>query len=360
MNRVLAILLPVLLLCGSAFTLFLPLPEQVATEKRGYTCVWEEGEPTEETYASVLSDYYGLTETEILLVRNGVTGRIALSDRAKATVAAFEQAELADLLSLDKEGLSPAERGAIYRAYGNVLYYDGDAFAWNGEEFARSSRKRMEKVVLLSDNLPKELLKECGAGTLAVRAEAKLTADRLLGSTVSALEAELPYVARESALYLQTAAGERLVAVLPAVTELTVEGCAFIDEGALTACRGLTSLSLPFVGNSGYPSAKEFVGELGVLFGKDEKGAYAVPDCLKKVSVSGGSIVSYAFYGCDGLEEINACGVSWWDISREAFTGLPSLKRLITPRYSVTLTGEFEKSKLDCGCTQYVRKEVVS
>ncbi len=345
-----------LLLCMAIVLSFLlPFPKRISSAEEEVICIWKDGSKTSESYVSALASFCGIEEDGILLRRGELEGKVALSEKAKSLVSALNGAPLADLLSLSGEGLSRFEHAAIFRAFEDTLFYDGDCFAWSGERLVRTELRNAKKVVLLSGKLPKGLLAQTGAEYLRLDEYAELTAAALTGSQVVAIKANAPYEAVENAVYRNTPTGTRLIAALPQTEALVIENCSFIDEGALSACTNLKSLTLPFVGNTKYCNSLSFRGEIAALFGTDEEGRYYVPSTLERVTVCGGKLVSYAFYGCASVKEVNVCGLPWQDIARTAFLGL-RLSTLHCPRSDVQLTGAYESEYLPCGCTLFTQR----
>ncbi len=312
---------------------------------------------TSESYASVFSAFEKTTATEIVVERNGKHGFVALSESAQKIVNALDEAPLADLLRLSCEGITNIERAAIYRTYGNRVYYDEEPFVWTGSRFERFEQDYAEEVVLLSGNFVEGFLKESGATRLILRKESKLDGKALDESSVNEIVAEPPYFTKDGALYLSTPSGNRLIAALPCVEELTLSDCAFYDDGALYPCERITSLTIPFAGNTMYEDAQNFQGEAAPMFGFTEQGHYRVPATLQRVTVLGGKLISYAFYGFHGLKEVVVCGVKKSAIARTAFTGL-SLDLLHTPRKDVLLQGDYTQTPLPCGCALFTKTAV--
>ena len=73
-----------------------------------------------------------------------------------------------------------------------------------------------------------------------------------------------------------------------------------IGIGAFGGCESLTSITLPFVGAT---KDGEGRGHFGYIFGADtnDYNSICVPDSLKEVVITGGTIGSYAFYECRSL-----------------------------------------------------------
>ena len=109
----------------------------------------------------------------------------------------------------------------------------------------------------------------------------------------------------------------------------TVEG---IGEGAFSGCSALSSLTLPYLGTelgSGEP--------FGIIFGTSsytggtaatQNGTdYYIPTSLTEVTIKGGTIIPYAFSGCNSLAKIVVDGPS--AIGHHAFFNLTGLKSVV-------------------------------
>ena len=77
-----------------------------------------------------------------------------------------------------------------------------------------------------------------------------------------------------------------------------------IEESALWGCSKLTALTIPFVGETIDTSSPNT--HFGYLFGakNTEENKKFVPITLRSVTVSGGSICSNAFEGCNGITSV--------------------------------------------------------
>lgn len=255
----------VLLFFTAAFLLFLPFPRRSEATKERYHCIWSDGVRTQERYATAYSALKGISDGEILLEREGTFGKIEGSAEFAHAASLLESGSLAELLALETEGLGRLERAALCRVYGDRGYYSEEFFCYDGTGVSRTARKAFNEVILLSGDLPKDLLFEAGAEKLGIRAEAEFSAKGLCGAKVTKIVAQPPYLVREDAVYLDTVGGRRLVAALPGAKRLEIE-CDFIDEGALSPCRALEELTLP----------KGYEGTLRMLFGEA-----GVPSTLK-------------------------------------------------------------------------------
>ena len=100
-----------------------------------------------------------------------------------------------------------------------------------------------------------------------------------------------------------------------------------IGIGAFGGCESLTSITLPFVG-----ATKDGEGEthFGYIFGADTNNynSICVPDSMKEVVITGGTIGSYAFSGCDSLTSVTI-GNSVTYIGRWAFDNCRNLTNVI-------------------------------
>ena len=129
------------------------------------------------------------------------------------------------------------------------------------------------------------------------------------------------------------------------------------EEGALSACRGLRSLTLPFVGNTVFVDAADYCGDLGVLFGLSDEREYDVPETLVSVKVLGGRLRGFAFSGCSSLTEIDACGIPAFAVSRQAFLGCGALQKIHTARADIVCPEGFVSERAACGCFVYSRAD---
>ncbi len=330
--------------------LILPLPQSIGGAGDDlYSCVWADGHVTSESYLSAYNALVGVDEKSVILKRDGVRGEIIMSDRAKAVCAILFHGSLAELLSVSAEGANRIEHAASYRSFGNVLFCDGECFRYTGERVERSSLFPAERVELLGA-LPKSLLKETGARELHIRSGAEFSPEALLSDALEVVTADAPYQVEEGAILLQTVGGKRLVAGCPNTEKMIVPNVSFYDRGALSACKRISDLTFPFLGGE---------DDLGYLFSADRAEAYSVPDTLKRVEIKNGRIGSSAFYRCFSLEEIDLCSIAASDIAWNAFSGLPSLKKLHCARQGVLPENEYAVKQAPCGCfvyTQYTEK----
>lgn len=337
------------------FMLFLPLPHKIAADKERYRCVWEDGTETQESYSAAYSALDGVSDEGFIELKRGThVGRIDVKDEI---LAAFNdilsEGSLAELLLIDSSCLSRIGRAALYREYGDVVYYSVDAFRYTGRRVLHEDVSHAEKAVLLSGTFPAGYLAKIGARELRLAAEAELSAEDLAGSRIEEISACAPYVALDHALYLDVAGQRRLIAAPPAATELTLSGYDYADEGALLPCTALASLVLPFAGNAARSAGSDFDGTFACLFSGEE--GYAVPKSLKKVKIAGGKLVSHCFYACPFLEEADACGLRAKDIAIDAFADMVGWKIVHSPRGDIQLPGRYTAHAAPCGCTVFVR-----
>lgn len=314
-----------------------------------YVCSWADGRITRESFTSAFRDTADCTEEEIILLRGGVTGAIATGDKAKSVfLALHSDTPLAELLALNTEGATRLERAALTRKTERRLWYDGDWFCWEGDRLRRTAARAAEEVVFISGTLATGALIKTKAVRLILGANAQIGAGDLCGSAVSELNAYPPFVVQDGALYTQTVGGKKLIAALPHVKTLTAENYVVCERGALSPCAQLEELTIPFAGNFADDKTSFYCGEFAYLFEGD-----VPPASLKKVTVTGGALTPYAFYGCATLREINACGVSAARVSPTAFYGLANLRKLHSPRADIRLSGSYSCSPAPCGCTVF-------
>ena len=351
-----ALLVAVLFGIGFAAVLFLPYPERIGTEKDSYAVLWSDGSVTEESYASACALLAGISEEgDILFSRGTLKGTYAGGEDLRAARAVLEEGTLLPMLTMDLP-LDRLERAALYDVYADMLYYDTDDwFAFNGEKVALCGIGKAETVFFTGGELRASVLSLTEAKTLIVGDDAELSYETLYGTSVR-VRGKTRYIVENGAI-VDSLLGGTLTAGEPLAADVFVPDVAVCAQGALLPCRGLVSLSLPFVGSGPVAAGEGFFGELGYLFSEGE--AYFVPQTLKRVEVRGGALVSFAFYHCPSLEEIDACGVDPSDIERQAFDGLGSLRYLHTPRADVTLenAAKFTTYVAECGCTVYERRD---
>ena len=88
------------------------------------------------------------------------------------------------------------------------------------------------------------------------------------------------------------------------LTSITIpDSVTSIGSYAFRGCTGLTSMTLPFVGATKDGTSNT---HFGYIFGasSDDYNVDYVPTALKTVVITGGSIGSYAFYGCSSLTSV--------------------------------------------------------
>ena len=337
-----------------AFLCFLPLPTAVFGAQERYWCVWRQGETTQENYFTAYSDFAGISEAgNLMLERGGDYGEIVPSEAFLKAVAILDAGSLAELVVFEPQ-ITRLEHMALYRKYQSRLWYEGEFYGYTGSRIERVKPVRAEEVVLLAGTISPRTLADTGATCLHLRAEAELTAKTLARSSVSTVIAEAPYSASGGAICLDASGGKRLLAGVPAETEIVLPAdLEFADEGALLLCTRLSAITVPFVGSTKNTFGTNYRGMFAHLFSTGTE--YRVPESLKAVRVTGGMLIAHAFYRCNQVEEINACGLLPANISREAFVDCASLKLLHTPRADVQLSGTFQSRSASCGCTVYER-----
>ena len=111
-----------------------------------------------------------------------------------------------------------------------------------------------------------------------------------------------------------------------------------ISQGAFSGCTSLAEITLPFVGATKNGTSKTY---FGYIFGGN---SYSynddyVPTSLKKVTITGGSIGSNAFYNCDSLTSV-VIPNSVTSIGNYAFYGCSSLTSVVIGD-SVTSIGSY-------------------
>lgn len=341
---------------GFAAVLFLPYPKWLGTGSDTYTVKWSDGSVTEESYADALSCLDGIAENgDILLKRDALFGTYVSDFCVKEAISVLESGELAPMLSMSFP-FNRLEAAALYHVYADLLYFDtGDWFRFDGERVVPTEIAKAQRVFFTGGELPASLLLLTEATTLTVGDLAEFSYKTIYGTSVT-VEGKTRYIVENNAI-IDTRLGGTFIAGQPLATEIYVPDVPVAARGALLPCRELVSVDLPFVGSGPVAAGELYHGELGYLFTEGEE--YYVPASLKRVTVRGGALISFAFYHFPDLEEIDACGVDPAPIERQAFEGLPSLKRLHTPRADVTLTDpeKFTTYVAECGCTIYERKE---
>ena len=331
---------------------FLPFPRSASAASETYAVRWDNNDVTEESYAELYSHYFGITENTICVYRRGMYGMIPTTERFEFVYDTLRTGGLAQLLSLSGEGISRLERLALWREFQGCVFYSAGFFVWNGQKLVEEEGATGDRVVLLSGSISSSRLQKTGAKSLELRAEAEIDSKTLIGTEIESITACAPYSVSEGAVYLDTGTAVRLIAAVPAVRELSVSGNGYADKGALLAAQNLQSLTLPFAGNAPEYS-HYFKGELAELFSDGKN--YSVPASLKKVKITGGLLVSHAFYRCHGVEEIDLCGMNASRIDRDALIDCTGWKRVHAPTARVNLCGTFQTYLADCGCTVFER-----
>lgn len=306
------------------------MPYVTKTDAKEVICVYEDGTVQRFSFAQAYEGLGRADEDGIYLSDGGF---ILGSTAWREVFVTLREGELAQLLSMQSEGLTDFERASIDRFWGDTLFYDGEPFAWTGSRIARTERKQCHTLVLLSGDFAKNFLEESGATELYIRANAEPTAKRLSATRALVLHAEAPYFAVDNCLYLNHIA-TRLIAVTFA-QEVVVQDVDYYDDGAFDACLGVQKVTLPFL-----------CGEFRTLFSN------GVPASLQSVRVLNGTITDEAFYACSDITEIDACGVS---VEDGAFLGCASLNQLHTANGYVLLDGEYSKTRAACGCYIFTR-----
>ena len=328
--------------------LLIPYSRATSAREDTYEVVWQSGAVTRESYAFAYSALSGAENGKLLLEREGLRGEIETSERYKTVRTLLKEGSLPDLLTMSFEGLSSLERAALYKEFCDTCYYSADLFAYDGDRVFRTPRASFSELVLLDGSVSSGVLVGIGATKLILRSGAQLSAASLAGTGVQEIEAAAPYFVNRGGLCLSAPGGTRLVAAVPTAEELRVEGCDFCDEGALSPCKRLASLELPFAGSARSAGGSDYDGRVAWAFGD------AVPQTLKRVKIADGTVGQFAFTGLGGVEEIDLCGIPEENISPLAFGSLTGLVRLHTRQNHLSLEG-FSRTLLPCGCTLYER-----
>lgn len=327
------------------FACLFPVRERIMAQREGVYCVYEDGS------GEFLSgtDAIGLMKEagrSVTIEKNGRTGRIELGEEAQNLIDTMEHGSLLNLLTLDTVGLSVFEKRAVDFYCADKLWYDGGAFAWTGKRFARVENKLAEEVVLIRGALPKGVLQDCGATLLTLRREADFTAEALVGSDISSVNAEKPYLFRDDGVYREEESGTRFVAGLPHATCLKIDGCSFLDENCLVACREPEELSLPFAGNTCFTQSDGYWSDMGRLFDDD------LPKSLYRVAVRSGEVSQTFLYAFRGVKELDLCGVR--AVSEGALSVMTALSYLRCP-FDLSDKLDFSETyRSECGCFVYL------
>lgn len=353
LKRIFFIALGVIFAVSGTLLLFFPLAREAGAAREEYICNWENGTVTIETYASAYPDLINGFEDSITISRNGLRGEIIPTVQFPETVRILQTGGLAELLSLADTAVTRLERLLLWRITRGCVWYSGGYFVWGDGGFCEVGSAKGETLVLLSGPVTPSKLKATGANMLELRAEASLNADMLIGTAVEQVKAYPPYSYGSGAVYLDTGTARRLIAGVPATAFLTVTECDYIDEGALRPCVSLEELTLPFAGNAPSGEGTSFHGELAYLFSDGTN--YFVPASLKRVNITGGVLVSHAFYRMGAVEEINLCGMLPGNIHADALADCMNLRMLHCPNAAVRLSGSYSASTAPCGCTVFER-----
>ena len=151
--------------------------------------------------------------------------------------------------------------------------------------------------------------------------------------------------------YCVTDIGEKAFGNCTSLTNIDIhQEVQKISCGAFSGCSALENITLPFIGDSLKASGDAYQYPLGYIFGSESypggvptvqyyygssfgsttHTTYYIPASLKSVTVLGGNILSGAFYGCDGIENITVdIGVE--NIGYGAFYGCSALESLTLP-----------------------------
>lgn len=357
--QIVSIVCTVVLSALCALSFFVPFSATlVRSEREGYVCVWQDGGTSEESYYSAFACLSGYDDGKIVLERDGKTGYIPVGEEARESEGVLREGNLNELLSVDLSSFRALERAALARAYAATAWYvDGEWFALSEHGVRRTQTGEASVLVVLSGEPKRAEIERTGAREIVVHENGGVTGEALRGTLVQKITALPPYFMQDGVLYRATPSGVRVVAALPQKT-ITIVQNQFADEGALLPCTQVEEVIIPFCGSDLSGKGDDYRGEFAHLFAVNRE--YAVPDTLKKITVSGGRLVSHAFYGCLSVEEIVCCGMDWRAIDKTAFVDCQSLRTLHTPRYSLTLPFEnYRSQRLPCGCMLYEREEEV-
>lgn len=355
MKRAAAVMLAAVLFALWAAALLLPLPARAGEEAETYLCLWEDG-TTKESYAAAYAALAGAQPDGVVLERDGKRGVIRAGEAYRALLAVLETGDLPALLSADGAGLTRIERAAVWRTYSARLWYADEWFSWTGDAIARTARSEhvsAQTLTVFSGFPAARDLAALGVERLVLREAYPVSAVDFIGTRVCALEIPAPYSVQDGAVLLATAGGVRIVCALPTVRTLALPDADYADEGALLACGGLEEVRVPFVGSALRAEGTAFTGRFSHLF-SDGEDVY-VPSSLQRVTIAGGTLAAFAFYGCPDVEYVDCCTVAAENISRTAFSGMAGLAELHCPRADLVMTGSFSRERLACGCTRYVR-----
>ena len=345
------------LLFACVLSFFAPFPRTVLRSERSvYECAWENGGKSQETYSSAFAALSHFDGETTVIERGGVTGYIAADEEACRCGRILHEGKLNDLLSLDFSALDRLHRAALARTYAQTVWYaDGEYFAWNGNGIKRTDRYGASVLSVLAGEPKQSEIERTGARIVKLHGDGRLTGKALRATLTERIEAFEPYVCENGVLYKKTPSGIRLIAALPSKTA-TIAGNAFADEGALLPCTKIEEVAVPFCGSDLSGTGEDYRGEFAHLFAVNRE--YAVPDTLRKITVTGGGLIAHAFYGCEAVKEIDCCSVKPDKIDLHAFADCAALETLHAPREDLVLpSGQFDTRRLACGCTMYERRE---
>ena len=352
MKRAACLLFAAAMALSWAALLLCPASRVTRAQGERYTAVWEEGE-TQESYLSAYPALVGAGEAGVLLERDKKQGYVPASEAYMRLYPVLEGGGLNELLASSAEGVTRLERAALWRTFSPRLWYADEYFGWTEEGFTRRELPEHGdgSLVLFSEPPAPRELAALGIRLLVMREGSAVTAEDLVGTQVEEIRAQPPYSFAEGVLTRSTPGGERIVCAVPPARTLVLPDVPFADEGALLACENLQRIQVPFVGDRADGRGEH--PEFAHLFSTGRE--YRVPASLRAVKVTGGTLRAHAFYACAGVEEIDACGISARDISRQAFSGCEGLRSLHCPRADVQLSGTFARETLACGCTLFTR-----
>ncbi|MDE6059717.1 MAG: hypothetical protein K2G44_06750 [Clostridia bacterium] len=352
LGRVGTVLLAALLVAAVALSLFSSFPKNASADEEKYLCTWQNGSVTEETYATAYGDFLSDEDGTLRLLRGDLYGEISATEKYLSVVQTLEEGGLEELLALSIEGVTRLELLALWRLTRGRVWYSAGYFVWDGNGLKEVGSAEGEHLILLSGSISASRLRAAGAKQLELRSEAQITSQTLTGTSVESVTAYPPYFTDGGVIYLDTGTAVRLVAALPNSTSLTVNGNDYADEGALLAAEKLETLTLPFAGNAPV-YGNYFHGEVAYLFSNGRE--YFVPPTLKRVRITGGLLISHAFYRMNAVEEIDLCGMDARVIAPDALADCTAWKRVHSPNANVQLSGRFSSYVAPCGCTVFER-----
>ena len=116
-----------------------------------------------------------------------------------------------------------------------------------------------------------------------------------------------------------------------------------IGEYAFEGCGGLVEMTLPFVGATRGGTNSTYFGYIFGASSYSDNGNY-VPASLRKVTITGGTIASFAFFGCSGLTSIELPD----DITSIGSSAFENCSGLTSIAISNSVTSIGEKAFLGC------------